>query len=438
MQTVLRNGTMIDGTGADPIKRISLAFENGIVTQIASVDTLRPNEGDRVIDLDGQVVMPGLIDAHTHIGYHSRQPDVWIQELKESVELNTLNAAANAKTILHCGFTSIGDGGCRGFISSAVRDAISTGLIEGPRIRAAGAIICGEAGLLDSTPPWHEARTHASLGMMVNGADEVRGAVRRQVKGGVDWIKVAASGVAGSKYSGPDVDDLSYEEIRVAVEEAAKFGRKVHAHAHSVGGIRSAVRAGAISVHSAEFADQAAIEEMRDARVYFSPTIAWIHARCMPKYGAPTDPEFVEDAWNSYDAARRMIPDAVKLGATIALGSDAAHRFPHVPDAVIELEYFVALGLSPMQAIVSATSSAAEAIGCGGSIGTLQVGKAADILVIDGNPAENISILRDKARITYMWKGGGEVKLPPNRGRIGDAFDPVKTLWLDLEELVAA
>lgn len=438
MQTLLRNGTLIDGTGADPVERISIGFTNGAITRIESVDTLRPGEDARVIDLDGQIVMPGLIDAHTHIGYHSRQPDVWVQELKESVELNTLNAAANAKAILHCGFTTIGDGGCRGFISSAVRDAIASGLIEGPRIRAAGAIICGEAGLLDSTPPWSEARTHASLGMTVTGADEVRRAVRRQVKGGVDWIKVAASGVAGSRYSGPETDDLTYDEIRVAVEEAAKFGRCVHAHAHSVGGVSAAVRAGAISIHSAEFADEAAIVEMRDARVFFSPTIAWIHARCMPKYGAPTDPQFVEEAWASFDAGRRMFPEAIALGAPIALGSDAAHRFPHVPDAVIELEYFVALGLSPMQAIVSATASAAEAIGCADTLGTVQVGKAADILVVDGNPAEDISILRDKARITRMWKGGGEVKLSPDRGRIGDDFDPVRTLPMNLTDLVAA
>jgi imidazolonepropionase-like amidohydrolase len=265
----LARGYLIDGTGSEPRSEVSVAMDNAVITRIGAVDTIKPGIEDTVVDIEGRTLMPGLIDAHTHLGYHVHQPDVWTQELKESVELNTLYAAANAKSILHCGFTAIGDGGCRGFISSAVRDAIASGVIEGPRIRAAGAIICGEAGLLDNTPPWSEVRTHASLGVMVMGADEVRRAVRRQVKGGVDWIKVAASGVAGSRWSSADTDDLSYDELRAAVVEAAKFGLPVHADAHSIDGIKAAIKAGVISLHCGEYADRATIEDMRDAGIYF-------------------------------------------------------------------------------------------------------------------------------------------------------------------------
>jgi imidazolonepropionase-like amidohydrolase len=438
MSILLKGGLLIDGTGCEPVKDATVVLDQGIITRIEAKAAVTPGSDDVVIDVGGRTLMPGLIDAHTHLGYHTRQPDVWTQELKESIELNTLYAAANARAILHCGFTTIGDGGCRGFISAAVRDAVNGGTIEGPRIRAAGAIICGEAGLLDTTPPWSEARTHASLGMTVTGADEVRRAVRRQVKGGVDWIKVAASGVAGSAWCGPETDDLSYDELRAAVVEAKKFGRAVHAHAHSVGGVKAAVRAGAISIHSAEFADAEAIAEMREAQVFFSPTIAWLHARCMPHLGAPTDPRFRAEAWSSFEAARRMLSGASALGPTLALGTDAAHRFPHVPDGVIELEYFVALGFTPMQALVAATKNAAEAIGCGDTLGQLQVGRAADVLVVEGNPAEDISILRNKRNIARMWKGGVEVKLADDRGRIGIDFDPAKWLWRDLDQLSAA
>jgi imidazolonepropionase-like amidohydrolase len=436
--TLIKGGLLIDGSGREPVADATIVLDNGVITRVETGRMVVPQGDDVVIDSEGRTLMPGLIDAHTHLGYHSRQPDVWTQELKESVELNTLYAAGNARAILHCGFTAIGDGGCRGFISSAVRDAIENGTIEGPRVRAAGAIICGEAGLLDSTPPWSEARTHASLGMMVTGTDEVRRAVRRQVKGGVDWIKVAASGVAGSSWSSAETDDLSYEELHAAVVEAKKFGLRVHAHAHSVGGIKAAVRAGVISIHSAEYADDEAIEEMRKAGVYFSPTIAWLHARCMPHFGAPTDPDFRAEAWSAFEASRRMLTQRGSLADILALGTDASHRFPHVPDGVLEMQYLVALGFTPMQVIVAATRNAAAAIGCGGTLGQLQVGRMADVLMVEGNPAEDISILRDKRNIARMWKGGVEVALPADRGRIGVDFDPADWVWRDLDQLSAA
>ncbi|MGG5807836.1 amidohydrolase family protein [Falsiroseomonas sp. CW058] len=438
MATILRDALLIDGLGGPPQPHAALAFEGGRITAVGPVDAVRPAPGDRVVDLDGRTVMPGLIDAHTHLTYHSAQPNVWTQELAESLELNTLRAAANARAILHCGFTTIGDGGCRGFIGPAIRDAVEAGLIEGPRIVSAGAIICGEAGLLDNVPPWAETRNPTSLGMQVAGVEQVRSAVRRQVKGGVDWIKVAASGVAGSRWSSAEHDDLGYEEIRAAVEEAAKYRRPVHAHAHSTGGIRAALEAGAISLHSGEFADQASMEAMRDRGVRFSPTIAWLHVRCIPAFGAPRDPEFRDQAWRAFDAARRMIPEARAIGARLALGTDAAHRFPHVPDGVIEMEYLVALGFTPLEAIGAATAEAAAAIGRAESLGTLRPGLAADLLVVDGNPAEDIGILRDKARIAMMFKGGTEVALPAGRGRIGVPFDIAAWMAMDFGALGAA
>lgn len=437
MAVLLRDALLIDGLGGAPQPRASLAFEGGRITAIGTVDSLRPEPDDRVIMLDGRTLMPGLIDAHTHLTYHSAQPNVWTQELAESLELNTLRAAANARAILHCGFTTIGDGGCRGFIGPAIRDAVEAGLIEGPRIISAGAIICGEAGLLDNTPPWAEMRSPTSLGMQVAGVEQVRSAVRRQVKGGVDWIKVAASGVAGSRWSSAEHDDLGYGEIRAAVEEAAKYGKAVHAHAHSTGGIAAAVRAGAISLHSGEFADRPGMEAMRDSGVRYSPTIAWLHVRCIPSFGAPRDPEFRHQAWRAFDAARRMIPEARAIGARLALGTDAAHRFPHVADGVIEMEYLVALGFTPMEAIRSATFEAAAAIGRSDRLGTLRPGMAADLLVVEGDPSADIAVLRDKSRIAMMFKAGEPVALRANRGRIGLAFDPATWMAKDFEALAA-
>jgi imidazolonepropionase-like amidohydrolase len=130
---ILKGGLLIDGSGREPIPDATIVLDKGVIARVETARKVVPQSDDTVIDAQGRTLMPGLIDAHTHLGYHSRQPDVWTQELKESVELNTLYAAANARAILHCGFTAIGDGGCRGFLSSAVRDAVA--LVRGPHAR---------------------------------------------------------------------------------------------------------------------------------------------------------------------------------------------------------------------------------------------------------------------------------------------------------------
>lgn len=419
MELVILGGRLIDGTGREPLANAGLVIVDGTIRQVGPSDALSYGRDARVLDVAGCTIMPGLIDCHTHLTYFSGQPDAWQLELKESIELNTIRAALNARSILETGVTTIGDGGCRGYIGPAIRDAVELGLIPGPRVVAAGPILTGTAGLLDSMPVWARYESDAALGMVVDGPNEVRRAVRRQIKGGVDWIKVAASGVAGSPYSTAEFDDLSYEEILAAVQEAAKFGKKVHAHAHSRDGIKAAVRAGVLSLHSGEFADEEGLLLMREHGVIFSPTIAWLHARCLPGYSLASDPEFLAEARRAYDAAVAAIVWARELGVKIALGTDAAHRFWHVPDAVFELEYFVALGFTPLEAITAATKTAAEAIDRGSMLGTLEAGKLADVLVVDGDPASDIRVLRDKRNIVHMFKQGREVALPLDRGWVG-------------------
>jgi imidazolonepropionase-like amidohydrolase len=422
MELVLKGGRLIDGTGREPVANAGLVVVDGTIRQVGPSDALSYGRDAQVVDVEGRTLMPGLIDSHTHLTYFSGQPDAWQLELKESVELNTVRAALNARQILHMGVTTIGDGGCRGYIGPAIRDAVKLGLIPGPRVVAAGPILTGSAGLLDTMPAWVRYESDAALGMVVDGPDQVRRAVRKQIKGGVDWLKVAASGVAGSPYSTAEFDDLTYEEILAAVHEAAKFRKKVHAHAHSREGIKAAVRAGVISLHSGEFADEEGLELMRRHGVIFSPTIAWLHARCLPSYSLASDPEFLAEARKAYDAAVASVIWARELGVKLALGTDAAHRFWHVPDAVFELEFFVALGYTPLEAITAATKTAAEAIDRGAILGTLEPGKLADVLVVEGDPASDIRVLRDKRSIVRMFKEGREVALPPDRGWVGEDF----------------
>jgi imidazolonepropionase-like amidohydrolase len=429
MESVLIGGTLIDGTGRDPIANAGVVVKEGRIQAAGPADRLAYGRDAEVVDVAGLSIMPALIDIHTHLTYHGDQPNVWQLEFKESVELNTLKAARNAAHILQTGFLSIGDGGCRGYIGPAIRDGVAQGVIAGPQIVAAGPILTGTAGLLDGMPAWIRLESDQALGMTVNGVDDVRRAVRTQVKGGVDWIKVSASGVAGSPYTSAETEDLSAEEIRAAVVEAKKYGKPVHAHAHSREGIRAAVEAGVLSLHSGEFADEEVLLAMREKGIAFSPTIAWLHARCLPGYVLARDPAFVAEAWRAYAAAKVSVVAARKLGVKMAMGSDAAHRFHHVPDGVLELEYYQELGWPALEVIGAATKTAAEAINRGESVGTLQAGKVADILVVDGPVAEDIRVLRDKRNIKRMLQAGRELALAAARGPIGADFRVAE--WLD-------
>jgi imidazolonepropionase-like amidohydrolase len=429
METVLLGATLIDGTGREPVTNAGVVVKEGKISVAGPLTRLHYGADARVIDVGGLTLMPGLIDSHTHLTYHGDQPNVWQLEFEESVELNTLKAARNAAHILATGFTAIGDGGCRGYIGPAIRDGVAKGIIPGPRIVAAGPILTGSAGLLDSMPVWVRMESDQALGMTVNGVDEVRRAIRQQVKGSVDWIKVSVSGVAGSRFATAETEDLSADEIRAAVDEARKYGKPVHAHAHSRDGIRAAIKAGVLSLHSGEFADEETLIAMREKGIIFSPTIAWLHARCLPGYVLAENPSFVEEAWRAYAAARVSVASAARLGVKMAMGSDASHRFHHVPDGVLELEYYQALGLPALDVITAATKTAAEAINQGDRLGTLTPGKIADMLVVDGPVADDIGVLRDKRNIKRMFQAGRELRLASDRGAIGADFKVAE--WLD-------
>ena len=434
MRTILQGGRLIDGTGAEPVDAAVVVIEGDRITAVDSGAHYAPRTDDRLIDVDGRTIMPGLIDCHTHLTYHTVQPNVWVLEQVESVELNTLRAADNAAHVLESGFTTIGDGGCRGFIAPAIRDAINEGIIRGPHVTAAGPILCGLGGLLDNDPAWVRRDSTGSLAMIVTGAEEVRRAVRMQIKGGVDWIKVAASGVAGSRFNSSEHEDLNDEEIATAVAEAAKFGKRVHAHAHSTNGVRACIDAGVVSMHCAEFANEEQLMAMRDKAIPFSPTLAWLQARCMDTGNGPGDDNFVQEAWKAYAAAREVVRAAHSIGTPLAIGSDAFHRFPHVRDGVVEMQYLVALGYTPLEAIRSATQIAAQAIDPATDRGVVKVGGRADLLVVDGDPASDLGVLRDKSRIHHLFKAGIEQMLPAGRGRTGAGFEVAQWAHRDLAQ----
>ncbi|MPZ61001.1 MAG: amidohydrolase family protein [Propionibacteriales bacterium] len=415
----LINARLFDGTGSPVLEEAGVVVKAGRVSAVGPLRELRLPDQATVVDVAGKTVMPGMIDGHTHVTYHGGEYGLLLQQMNEPLEFNAIKAAQNAKTILETGCTAIGDGGCRGQIGVATRDAVARGVIKGPKIVSAGQMLCGSSGIQDHTAAWGYYDDTAFLGTVVNGRQEVRTAVRKQVRTGVDWVKVTASGTPGNSWIGGRTQDLNYEEISTAVEEAGKFGKKVHAHAHDPQGLREAVEAGVISLHSGEFADEEGLQLMKERGCVFMATIAWLDFRTNDDYvdkylrAYETTPEdrkrFVDECTDAYEAARDAIVMAHKIGTPLGIGTDAAHVFPPY-DIALEMEYHHRLGVPPIDVLRAATLGSATAVGREDRWGSLEPGKDADLLVVDGRPDEDVTVLRDKGRINAIMQDGRFVK----------------------------
>ena len=415
----LVNARVFDGTGSPVQEEAGVIIKDAKVHAVGPMRGLRLPDDARIIDLEGRTVLPGLIDAHTHVTYHAGEYGLLLQQMNESLEFNAIKAAENATAILATGCTAVGDGGCRGQIGVATREAVKKGVIDGPKIVAAGQMLCGSSGIQDHTAAWGYYDDTAFLGTVVNGPQEVRTAVRKQVRSGVDWVKVTASGTPGNAWIGGRTQDLNLEEMRAAVEEARKFGKLVHAHAHDPQGLRDAVEAGVVSLHSGEFADQEGLQRMKETGCVFLATIAWLDFRTEDHYverylrsyeaTAEDRARFIDECAEAYEAAREAIVLAYRLGTPLGIGTDAAHVFPPY-DIAHEMDYHQRLGVGPRDVLRAATLGSATALGRQDQWGSLEPGKAADLLVVNGRPDEDVTVLRAKDRIEVIMQDGRLVK----------------------------
>ena len=263
--TVLRNARLIDGTGAPP-RPAAIAVRDGA---IVAVGDDMPT-ADTTIDCARLTLLPGLIDAHAHLVYAGFRS---LEEIdRQSVETATINGVRNAAKVLRAGYTTIRDVGTIGNVAVAVRDAVATGKVPGPRVIASGSIICPTAGLGDTTPP-HWTRAHG-LGVLVDGAEGIRAEVRRQIRAGVDNIKLAASGVEVGPYAWTWMTTFSEEEVRVAVEEAHRWGRTVAVHAQSYDSVKFALRAGVDTIEHGTRMDDEAIALFARSEAVLVPTLS--------------------------------------------------------------------------------------------------------------------------------------------------------------------
>jgi imidazolonepropionase-like amidohydrolase len=388
----IRSVRVIDGTG-QTIERATVIVRGTTIAAVGSDRDLSIPRGATKIDGRGLTLLPGLIDCHVHLCLGA-EPDVIDAITKESPTLTLLKSSRSARQTLEAGFTTVRDVGSRDHSIFALQQAIGNGLVPGPRIVGAGLAICMIGG-------------HARfIGQEVEGVQQVRAAVRAQISAGAAVIKVIASGGVLTPGTSPDQAQLTVEELKAAVEEAQRAGRKVAAHAHGSSGMKNAVRAGVHSIEHATLMDEEAATMMKQQGVFMVPTLSALATTAACRLGCGV-PDSARDKARAMTKRHAMsFKNALRHGIQIAMGTDAGTPFNFHGENAQELERMVAFGMTPMEAIVASTSAAARLIGIHDSVGTIEKGKQADLLLIAGNPLKDISLFRDRDLIAGVMQGG--------------------------------
>ncbi|HUF10506.1 MAG TPA: amidohydrolase family protein [Rhodothermales bacterium] len=359
-------------------------------------------ENARVIDLGNRTLLPGLIDAHTHLAI---QPDYSALNpiLYKSIPYRTIEAVAGAKATLMAGFTTIRDIDSEGadWADVAVRDAINDGVVPGPRMQVATLSISITGGYMNQNDlaPQIDA---PHFGALIDSSDDLVPEVRRQIKNGADFIKIYATGTTRhvNLETMEPMTQFSLDDIKIVVDEAARFGKPVAAHAYGGEGARNAVLAGVRSIEHGMLLDDEIMKLMIERGTFWVPTFS-VYMEDGPRSG------WSERARKLVEAHEKAFRRALELGVKIAYGTDAG-ALPH-GDNAIDFGIMVDYGMTPLQAIQSATIQAADLMGMSGDVGTLKSGAFADVIAVTGNPLNDATLLGD---VEFVMKGGTVYRSP--------------------------
>ena len=399
-RVVVHAGHALDVKTGKLLSDQTFIIEDGrIVSAGPSAETKAPADALR-IDLPNATVLPGLIDAHTHLTY---EPRFGYEELGVSVVRSALIGAKNARVTLQAGFTTVRNVGAEGYSDVALRDAINAGDVPGPRMLVSGPALGITGGHCDNNLLPFEY--HATGDGVADGIAAVQHKVRENIKYGSDLIKICATGGVLSKGDDPRASQYTLEEMKAIVADAHRLGRKVAAHAHGAQGILWASEAGVDSIEHGSYIDDAGIAEMKKNGTYLVPTL-YLGDWFLENAERNHVPDFLlGKAKTVMPIARKNIAHAFASGVKVAFGTDAA-VYPHGLNAH-EFAVMVKLGLTPLQAIQAATVNAADLLGWQGKVGSLEPGAWADIVAVDGDPLNDVTTLE---RVKFVMKGGDVVK----------------------------
>ena len=392
MTFILTNATIIDGNGEISEDQF-VVIENTKIKEIGNSKKLPATLSVQQFDLSGHSILPGIIDCHVHFCIDSGS-NPGEQVASDSDTMLTLRMAKNARKTLEAGVTTVREQGAKNHIDFSFRRAVNEGVCSSPRLILSGQPICMTGG-----HGWQ-------FGREADGPSEVRRAAREQIKAGADSVKLIATGgiiTKGTEISSPQ---LSEEELRAGVEEAQRAGKLTSAHAQGTEGIKNATRAGISSVEHAYFLDDEGIDLMLKHDTYLIPTSAAVKIVVEKGTEAGIPDWAVRKASSALESHIQSFKKAWDAGVKMAMGTDAGMPYNYHGDNLQELKAMVELGLNPMEAIIMATKHGAEFLGLSEIIGTVETGKNADLLVVKGNPLEDINVLTNHKNIAYVIKGG--------------------------------
>jgi imidazolonepropionase-like amidohydrolase len=400
----IRGATLIDGTGRDPVRDATVLIEDGRIISAGQAGQVSVPDGTEIIDADGRTLLPGMIDCHVHI---MSQGFNIMRELSTPPSLALLQCIPHLRATLDAGFTTVRDAGGAPL---GVKMAIEQGILPGPRMQISVTALSQTGGHGD---PFTRSCIHLAVALpdvpdsVVDGIEPMRQRVREILRAGADWIKICTTGGVLSQTDAPSSSQFTVAEIETAVYEAqADGGKPCMAHAQGTQGIKNAIAAGVKSIEHGIWLDEEAIALMKQRDVYLVPTlVAPLQViRQSERDGGAMPPWGVQKAHAVVNDHAESFRQAYEAGVKIAMGTDSGVG-PHGENAE-EMELMVDHGMSTMDAIISTTSRAATLLGVQDRLGTIEPGKIADVLLVDGNPLDNIGILRDTTKITMVMKDG--------------------------------
>ena len=396
-RTVLHPGRVLDVRTGQLRTDQAIVIEGDKIAQVGPASEVKAATGDVTIDLPDATLLPGLIDMHTHLTFELSS--LGYEGLKISTAREALHGAFNARKTLDAGFTTVRNLGAKDYADIALRDAINDGDVIGPRIVASGPAMGITSGHCDENllPP----AFHMQGDGVADGVEAVQHKVREIIKYGADVIKICATGGVLSKGDDPNASQYTLEEMKAIVADAHRLGRRVAAHAHGAEGVRWASEAGVDSIEHGHLMDDAAIATLKKNGTYLVPTLfltEYMQAN-LERSGVP---EFSKQKMRDVAAAAQInIKKAFAAGVKVAFGTDAA-VYPHGLNAG-EFHVYVKLGMTPLAAIQTATVNASDLLGWKDRVGTLETGKWADIIAVDGDPTKDVTILE---HVKFVMKGG--------------------------------